>query len=201
MLHIFSLEAPIILIVLIGVFFGKYKLLGDRLPSIISYFVFYIAIPIELFLILEKHHQYDSFIINFIFAFSLITLILWAVIFVISKLFFKNTPSELSLNFLGAGQVNTAYFAIPLFILFFGNADPVIPVTIFQVIVLTSIVVFIIEFNISKTKKENFSYKKSATIKFLFFIFKMFLSNPLMIASITGVLFSILMISLPKGVE
>jgi len=200
MLRILRLEAPIISIVLLGMIFGKYNLLGVRFVRGISSFVFYMAMPIELFLILSKSELGGLFSIDFIASFAISAVILWIIIATTCKVFFNNTLAELALNLLGAGQVNTAYLAIPLFVLFLGNAAPVIPITIFQVMILTSVVIYLIEYDLRKHKQHKIINKGNVIIKLFRNIFKPFLTNPLMIGSTIGILFSCLTIHLPKDI-
>ncbi|MEF2524708.1 AEC family transporter [Streptomyces sp. CS62] len=54
-------------------------------------------------------------------------------------------PRGAALRIMAAVQVNTAYFAVPVFIMLFGNAAPVFPVLLFQVCVLSLVIVSIME--------------------------------------------------------
>lgn len=54
-------------------------------------------------------------------------------------------PREVALRIMAAVQVNTAYFAVPVFIMLFGNAAPIFPVLLFQVCVLSLVVISIME--------------------------------------------------------
>ncbi|MEU2182679.1 AEC family transporter [Streptomyces thermolilacinus] len=54
-------------------------------------------------------------------------------------------PRGVALRIMAAVQVNTAYFAVPVFIMLFGNAAPVFPVLLFQVCVLSLVIIAIME--------------------------------------------------------
>ncbi|GAA5034213.1 AEC family transporter [Streptomyces siamensis] len=54
-------------------------------------------------------------------------------------------PRGVALRIMAGVQVNTAYFAVPVFITLFGDAAPVFPVLLFQVCVLTLVVVSVME--------------------------------------------------------
>ena len=89
-------------------------------------------------------------------------------------------------------QVNTAYLAIPIFILMFNDPTPVIPILFFQVIILTTILLSLIEVDRNNINTVSFSiYRKIK--RFLYIPLK----NPIIIASCIGVLFSYYAISIP----
>ncbi|WP_328302813.1 AEC family transporter [Streptomyces sp. NBC_00435] len=54
-------------------------------------------------------------------------------------------PRAVALRVMAGVQVNTAYFAVPVFITFFGTAAPIFPVLLFQVCVLSLVVIAIME--------------------------------------------------------
>ncbi|MFK0255025.1 AEC family transporter [Streptomyces sp. NPDC090445] len=54
-------------------------------------------------------------------------------------------PRGVALRIMAAVQVNTAYFAVPVFIMLFGDAAPIFPVLLFQVCVLSLVVISIME--------------------------------------------------------
>ncbi|MFJ2825329.1 AEC family transporter [Streptomyces toxytricini] len=54
-------------------------------------------------------------------------------------------PRDVSLRIMAAVQVNTAYFAVPVFIMLFGDAAPIFPVLLFQVCVLSLVIISIME--------------------------------------------------------
>lgn len=68
-----------------------------------------------------------------------------AVVGVLAGLTTTREPRQLALRIMAAIQVNTAYFAVPVFIMLFGDAAPVFPVLLLQVCVLTLVVLAIME--------------------------------------------------------
>jgi len=56
---------------------------------------------------------------------------------------------------MGSSMTNTAYFSIPLFILLFNNSAPVISVLLFQLLIMTTFILSIIEHHTSKTRSKN----------------------------------------------
>jgi predicted permease len=54
-------------------------------------------------------------------------------------------PRAVALRVMAGVQVNTAYFAVPVFITVFGTAAPIFPVLLFQVCVLSLVIIAIME--------------------------------------------------------
>ncbi|MET9700248.1 AEC family transporter [Streptomyces sp. NPDC006529] len=54
-------------------------------------------------------------------------------------------PRGVALRVMAGVQVNTAYFAVPVFITVFGDAAPIFPVLLFQVCVLSLVVISVME--------------------------------------------------------
>lgn len=54
-------------------------------------------------------------------------------------------PREVALRVMAGVQVNTAYFAVPVFITVFGTAAPIFPILLFQVCVLSLVVIALME--------------------------------------------------------
>lgn len=63
----------------------------------------------------------------------------------LARAFGVRDPRGVALRVMAAVQVNTAYFAVPVFIMLFGNAAPVFPVLLFQVCVLSLVIISIME--------------------------------------------------------
>ncbi|MEU6215220.1 AEC family transporter [Streptomyces sp. NPDC047023] len=57
----------------------------------------------------------------------------------------RREPRDVALRVMAGVQVNTAYFAVPVFITVFGTAAPIFPVLLFQVCVLSLVVIALME--------------------------------------------------------
>ncbi|WP_223837529.1 AEC family transporter [Streptomyces venezuelae] len=62
-----------------------------------------------------------------------------------ARLLGRPGPRAAALRIMASVQVNTAYFAVPVFITVFGTAAPVFPVLLFQVCVLSLVVITVME--------------------------------------------------------
>lgn len=191
-MSIFELLIPIIFVIISGYLVSKYNLLHESSSTIFTRFAFIIAMPCQLFIDFSKTPINLILNIDYILSFSICTLVIGILIFIYSRYYLKNTISESALNIMGAAQVNTAYFAIPIFTLIFNNATPVIPILLFQVLILTTIILFIIEYDINSERKKSTIILNSLSIPF---------KNPIIIASALGFIFSLFTIKPPLFVE
>jgi len=181
-MQILILMLPIILVVFTGYLSARIGLLSQESNSTFTKFTFYIAMPCQLFLDFLKTPVSQAINLHYIFSFALCVLFVGVFIYLVGKYYFNASLSECALNIMGSAQVNTAYFAIPLFLLIFNNATPVIPILIFQVVILTTIVLLMIEHDLRKNdaSKYHFIYK----------IPLIFIKNPIILASMIGFIFS-----------
>jgi malonate transporter len=182
-MEIFLLTFPIMLIVLTGYVSARFSLLTHDSSEQFTRLAFYIAIPCQLFFMLSKTSFSQAININYILAYALCVIITGSIIFLISSFIFKRSLAESSLNIMGSSMTNTAYFAIPLFILLFNNPAPVIFILFFQLIVMTTFILIVIENEIGKKISNNI----------LLISFK----NPIIISSLLGIVFSLYHIHLP----
>ncbi|MFN3233881.1 MAG: AEC family transporter [Gammaproteobacteria bacterium] len=188
-MNIILLMLPILLIVLSGYISALCGFLPEESNDMFTRFIFFVAMPGQLFLDFSQTPISDTINLSYIGSFALSVLIIGGVTFLYARYFLKESLAESALSVMGAAQVNTAYFAIPLFILVFNNSAPVIPILIFQVTILTTIILLMIEHEIKKQKR-----KKYLLIDILVIAIK----NPIIIASIIGLICSFFSIQAPE---
>lgn len=189
-MNLLILVTPIIFIIASGFMISRFQLLPKNTNEIFTRFVFLIAMPCQLFLDFAKTPVQSILNWNYMLAFALSTLIIGSLVFFISIFHQKESIAESALNVMGTAQVNTAYFAIPLFILVFNNPTPVIPILIFQVIILTTILLILIEYDVKKNDNNRYINVIKNTI---FIPFK----NPIILSSILGFITSFAQIPIP----
>ena len=192
-MNIFLLMSPLLLIVLTGYCSAKFSLFSEDGNTTFTRFAFFIAMPCQLFFDFSKTPVSQSINVPYILAFVLCMLITGSFMFSFTRFFLKKSLAESALNIMGSSQVNTAYFAIPLFILVFNNPTPALPILIFQAVILTTIVLLIIEHDLKEksTEKRGYYFEK---IKSVFLIV---LKNPIILACILGLLFSFFNLQTP----
>lgn len=179
---------PIIFVVFIGYLTARYHILPEKSAEIFTRFTFFIAMPCQLFLAFSKTPINSILNFNYLFSFALTTLLIGSIIFIGSRFYAKQSLAESALNIMGTSQVNTAYFAIPFFILVFKNPTPVIPILLFQTLILTSILIMLIEYDRKNTNKH-----KAYLIQNMLLVP---VKNPIILASILGFLFALFHISI-----
>lgn len=189
-MSVFVLMLPIILIMLSGFCSARFGLLTEESSSNFTRFTFFIAMPCELFLDFAKTPLSQAINLSYIAAFAVCVLIAGSLMFYYTRYVLKKSLAETALSVMGSSQVNTAYFAIPLFILVFNNPLPVIPILLFQVFILTTIVLFMIE----QTCQSQLNRQGNLAVRVVMIAIK----NPLIIASLAGMLFSIFHFAVPN---
>jgi predicted permease len=78
-------------------------------------------------------------------AYGVGVFILWVVIFIVYRVFLRKSLVEVGLNLIAIGQTNTAFLAVPIFILLLGDSAMVVPIIVFQSVILTAVAIFVME--------------------------------------------------------
>ncbi|GHB57454.1 membrane protein [Streptomyces cirratus] len=102
-------------------------------------------------------------------------------------------PRAIALRVMAGVQVNTAYFAVPVFITVFGTAAPIFPVLLFQVCVLSLVVIAIMELGRAGAGAGGPGSRLARAVRAS-------LVTPLVLACNAGILFNLLSVHLPKVV-
>ncbi|RJQ73820.1 AEC family transporter [Pseudonocardiaceae bacterium YIM PH 21723] len=130
-----------------GVLFARRKIIQASDARVFNDFCFLFAIPSYLFAKIytaDLRHLFDwhalgSYMISVITGMALLA--------VAVHLVSRPGPRGLALRLMAGVQVNTAYFAIPVFIMLWGDATPIFPVLLMQTCLLTATVIAIMEFD------------------------------------------------------
>ncbi|MCX7125320.1 MAG: AEC family transporter [Gammaproteobacteria bacterium] len=192
-MKIFLLMLPIMLIILAGYLSARFSLLSHESNNHFTRFAFYVAMPCQLVFIFSKTPLAAVINIPYILTYASVFFISGTFVFCISKYILKKSLAESALNIMGSSLANTAYFAIPLFVLIFNDPAPVIPILIFQVVIVTTIVLILIEHDVNEKAVKKEGYYFNLLKKIFLILFK----NPLIIASFFGVYFSFSHIYIP----
>jgi malonate transporter len=182
-MNVFLVMLPIILIVLIGYISSLFSILKRDSGEQFSQFAFYMAIPCQVFYVLSKTPFSQAINMAYILAYALCAIVTGSVIFFISALILKKSYAESSLNIMGSSMTNTAYFAIPVFILLFNNPAPVIAILLFQLVVMTTFILIMIEHDTQTISSKN--------------VVSIIIKNPIIVASICGIIFSFFHLAVP----
>lgn len=138
-----SAFVPIWALTLLGFAAGRWRLLGAEADRVLSGFVFHVAMPAALFSVLIRTRL--SFSVPALAAFAGSTVITMALGFVLSRSAFGRKPGEATVGAMAAGYVNSANLGIPVAIQVLGNATFLTGVLLFQVLVITPLVLAILD--------------------------------------------------------
>ncbi|MFD9476559.1 MULTISPECIES: AEC family transporter [Streptomyces] len=102
-------------------------------------------------------------------------------------------PRDVALRVMAGVQVNTAYFAVPVFITVFGTAAPIFPILLFQVCVLSLVVIALMELGRAGPAAGGPGRRLSRAVGAS-------LATPLVLACNAGILLNLLSVRVPAVV-
>lgn len=146
-LAVFEKLVPVALALGGGVLFARRSVVSAANSKVFADFAFLFAVPCYLFANIYRSDLGALFAWPALTGYAVTAGITMVVVGVLAGLTRTREPRQLALRIMAAVQVNTAYFAVPVFIMLFGDAAPVFPVLLFQVCVLTLVVLAIMELN------------------------------------------------------
>ncbi|WP_018722211.1 AEC family transporter [Salinispora fenicalii] len=144
-LTVFGRLVPVALAIGGGVWFARRSVVSAASSKAFADFAFLFAVPCYLFTNIYRSDLGTLFAWPALAGYAVTAGIVMAVVGVLAGLTTTHEPRQLALRIMAAVQVNTAYFAVPVFIMLFGDAAPVFPVLLFQVCVLSLVVLAIME--------------------------------------------------------
>ncbi|MGV9411580.1 AEC family transporter [Nocardia sp. NPDC003693] len=136
--------APVVFVFAAGVVFARRGIIDASASKLFSEFAFRFAIPAYLLGSLytaDLGRVFDPWALGaYVLAVSLTACLVAGVSYTRGI-----GVRGIALRVMAACQVNTAYLAIPVFALLFGDAAPIFPVLLLQVCVLTTIIIALLE--------------------------------------------------------
>ena len=182
---VLSITIPFFSIMFLGTFLRARNIFNEEASKILTKFAFFVTLPPYIFLNIIKSSNTNIFQLDFIIRFEIITILIIAFSFLISKFLFQYNNKKASLFSLNSSYPNYGFLGIPLCILAFGKqaAIPISMILFADTIVLLTFITFFAS-NTTHTN-ESTIYKK------LFFILVNMIKNPLLSAVIIGFIFVI----------
>ena len=138
--------APVALVFGGGAVFARRKIIGAESSKAFSDFAFLFAIPCYLFGSLYASDLRQVFDPAAIAAYLVTALVGMVLVGIGARRLIGADVPGTALRSMAGVQVNTTYFAIPVFVLLFGDAAPIFPTILLQVCVLTVIIIAIMEY-------------------------------------------------------
>jgi predicted permease len=162
-------------IILVGMFVGRRKLLGENARSVLSALTFFVASPALLFETLSKAKLQDVFAAPLLVA--AVGAVATAVIYLlISRLLLKREMPEALISTMSASLANSANLGIPIAVFVLGDANYVAPLLIFQLAFFTPLLLMALDATTSS--------HRTTPLGFLLLIVR----NPMIVGSGLGLL-------------
>ena len=183
--------------ILLGFLCGKFKLFTSGADTILIRFVFYVSLPLSLFM---SCYKTPRVILNFnyVMAYSLSMFVIIGITYYVSRKYFKLDKTSSLINTLATSQVDGAYFAIPLFMFIFSSASLAIPVQLVMNLFFFTMSLLFLDLLLAKDKSHDFKSHLS-------FIFKRLISviftNPIIFFSMLGLVFGLTHVIIPHKIQ
>ncbi|MEU3570654.1 AEC family transporter [Kitasatospora sp. NPDC036755] len=139
-----SAFAPIWALTGVGYVVGRTGLLGPQAETVLNRFVFHVAMPASLFLMISRT-PLDRFANASMLAFAAGTVVTIGLGLLAGRLLFHRGPGELAVGAMASGYVNSANLGIPVTMQVLGDASFVAPVVLFQILVVTPAVLAVLD--------------------------------------------------------
>ncbi|MBW1597051.1 AEC family transporter [Streptomyces sp. JJ38] len=144
-LEAFQKLAPVLLAFGCGVVLARRKVIPAESSKQFADYAFLFAVPCYLFGNIHSSDLARLFDWRAITGYAAAACAALVLAGLLARSFGVRTPRGVALRLMAAVQVNTAYFAVPVFIMLFGDAAPIFPVLLFQVCVLSLVVLSVME--------------------------------------------------------
>lgn len=181
---------PLFGIILLGYLIGRFKILGTQSAKVLNTFVMKIPLPILVFGAIASEPIQTVWNGPFILAFLLALLIPYGVAFAISRLKKSEPTARSALRALAYSFPNTGYMGIPLLgALFQKEGILMASIATFLTVFIILLTIILCEFD----KQEDKTFRSLVRETGL-----LCLKNPLMIATVLGVLYSLIALPMAK---
>lgn len=184
---------PVFGIILLGFICCRFNILEQKESAILNKFVYFVAFPSLLFVVMAKAPLEKIFYWQFIGAWGVGLLITFVISAIVSVVIWRDKLSELSMNCLNTTCSSTAFMGVPLIYIAFGQEATVAAIiaTTFLVIVIISLSIFLIELD---------QDGNTSVTGILRNIGVSLAKNPLMMGAVLGIVCAAF-IPLPKSVD
>lgn len=173
-------------IVLVGYFVGRYRILGEHAPYVLSRLVFYVLTPSLLFTVLAEADVHVLFSSRLLVS-ALAAIACFAIFALVAALLFRRKLPEVVIGSLSSGYVNANNIGIPVAAYVIGDATYSAPVVLAQLLVFAPIGLALLGGSVSG--KFSVGSVLLQTVR-----------NPLIIGSALGVLVAVSGVELPAVV-
>jgi malonate transporter len=173
-------------VILVGYVAGRLGIGGPTAPFVLNRVAFFVTNPALLFVTLAQADLRVVFSAQLIVA-AIAAIVAAAVFVVLSRVFFRAPAPETTIGALGAGYVNANNIGLPVAVYVLGSASFVAPVLLLQLIVFAPIALSVLD----TTSRGAVSVRSILTQP---------VRNPMIIASVLGILVDLSGLKLPDAV-
>jgi hypothetical protein len=178
--------AIIAFVIFVGYLAARFGVGGPQAPFVLNRIAFFITNPALLFVTLAKADLRVVFSTQLVVA-AISALAAVGLFVLLSRLFFRRRAAETTIGALGAGYVNANNIGLPVAVYVLGNASFVAPVLLLQLIVFAPIALTVLDV----TSRGSVSVWSILTQP---------IRNPMIIASLLGIIVDVSGLQLPDAV-
>ncbi|MGW1550689.1 AEC family transporter [Streptomyces sp. NPDC002346] len=186
-----SAFAPIWTLTAIGYAVGRSGLLGEQAEAVLGRFVFHVAMPAALFTMVSGA-RLDAFANSSMVAFGTGTALVSTLGFVLARRFFGRKTADQAISSMASGYVNSANLGIPVAVQVLGDASFVAQIILFQVLLVSPVILTLLDTGTGAGSGKGVTLRRMVTMP---------VRNPIIMASMLGVVVSALGVRLPHALE
>lgn len=176
--------AIILAVIAVGYLVGRFELIGEHGPRVVSRLVFFVLNPCLLLTVLAKADVHRLFSSLFL-ATSIAAIVTFAAYVLVSKLWLRRDTPDALLGGAASSYENAGNIGLPVASYVLGNAAYSVPVMLFQLIVFQPILLAVLDAKATGGQ----SMRRILTQP---------LRNPLTIASAIGILVAVTGVQIPQ---
>ncbi|MFF1876410.1 AEC family transporter [Leifsonia sp. NPDC058230] len=178
--------AIIAFVILVGYLAARFGIGGPHAPFVLNRIAFFITNPALLFVTLAKADLRVVFSTQLVVA-AIAAVAATGLFVLLSRLFFRRPAPETTIGALGSGYVNANNIGLPVAVYVLGSASYVAPVLLLQLIVFAPIALTVLDV----TSRGSVSVRSILTQP---------IRNPMIIASLLGILVDVSGLEIPDAV-
>ncbi|MGW1691026.1 AEC family transporter [Streptomyces sp. NPDC002399] len=188
-----SAFAPIWILTAIGCAAGRGGLLGVQAEAVLGRFVFHVAMPAALFAMVSGARPADFANASMV-AFAAGTTLVCGLGFLAAGRFFGRGTADRAIGSMAAGYVNSANLGIPVAVQVLGDASFVAQIILFQVLLVSPVILTLLDAGTGQGPatgtRKGVVFRRMLTMP---------VRNPVIMASLLGVVVSALGLRLPHA--
>ncbi|MCZ4123291.1 AEC family transporter [Streptomyces sp. H39-S7] len=136
--------APIWILTAAGYLVSRTGLLGEQAEPVLGRFVFHVAMPAALFVMISKA-RLDTFANTSMIAFAAGTVAVCALGLLTARRLFHHRLADQAVSSMAAGYVNSANLGIPVALQVLGDASFVAQILLFQVLLISPVILTLLD--------------------------------------------------------